>query len=137
MPIPLKRLVVCCIALTFSLQLGGSSVLAADDRNTTGLPTYPHLTHAVMDPVPRDTRGRKCIHFVGNSPDQLEVVEEWYRQAFAGASESDISDDPLYGDYFKLVGIKLVRGNDFATVYREETGRSTSIELFSCMIGRT
>ena len=118
--------------VAFVLLQSGPAALAARDRNTTGLPTYPHLTNAVMDPVPRDTLGHKCIHYAATSPDRLETVEAWYRQALAGAIESDINKDSMYGDYFKLVGIRLTRGADLVTVYREENGRTTSVELFKC-----
>jgi hypothetical protein len=102
------------------------------DRNTTGLPSYPHLRSAVMDPVARNTQGRQCTHFAADSPDSLEAVESWYRQALPGAVESDVNKDSIYGSYFKLNGIRLVRGNDFLTVYRLANGSVTSIELFNC-----
>ena len=125
-----RRMVAGVVA--FVLLPSGPTALAARDRNATGLPTYPHLTNAVMDPVPRDTLGHKCIHYAATSPDRLETVEAWYRQALAGATESDINKDSMYGDYFKLVGIRLTRGADLVTVYREENGRTTSVELFKC-----
>jgi hypothetical protein len=106
--------------------------VAASDRNTTGLPTYPHVGHSIMDPVPRDTLGSRCIHYAADSPDPLESVEAWYRRAMPGATESDVNKNSLYGDFFKLTGIRLTLGNDFVTVYRTQNGKSTSIELFKC-----
>ena len=106
---------------------------AADiEANTTGLPTYPRLRHAVMDPVLRSTLGRQCTHFVAESGDPLEVVEAWYRKALPAAVETDVNADPIYGRYFKLTGIRLTQGSDFLTVYRAANGRLTSIELFKC-----
>ena len=119
-------------AVALVLWWSGSTAFAALDRNTTGLPTYPHLTDAVMDSVVRDTLGHKCIHYAATSPDRLETVEAWYRQALRGATESDINKDSMYGEYFKLVGIRLTRGTDLVTVYREENGRATLVELFKC-----
>lgn len=108
------------------------SLLAAVDRNTTGLPTYPHVGRAIMDPVPRDTLGSKCIHYTADSEDPLQAVEAWYRHALPGALESDVNKSSPYGDFFKLTGIRLSLGNDFVTVYRTQNGKTTSIELFKC-----
>ncbi len=106
---------------------------AADvEKNTTGLPTYPHLRRAIMDPVLRSTLGHQCTHFAAESGDQLEAVEAWYRRALPGSIESDVNEDSPYGSYFKLTGIRLTKGNDFLTVYRTADGASTSIELFKC-----
>jgi hypothetical protein len=101
-------------------------------KNTTGLPTYPHVKNAMMDPVPRNTLGRQCTHYAADSPDPLEMVEAWYRKALPGAVETDVNQDSIYGSYFKLTGIRLTRENDFLTVYRMPNGSSTSIELFKC-----
>jgi hypothetical protein len=116
-----------------ALSTLGSLAVAADiDRNTTGLPAYPHLQSAMMDPVARTTQGKQCTHYAADSPDPLETVESWYRQALPGAVESDVNQDSIYGSYFKLTGIRLARGNDFLTVYRLANGNLTSIELFKC-----
>ena len=119
-------------SLGILLTLVSSAVPAAEDRNTTGLPTYPHISCAIMDPVPRDTLGSKCIHYTADSPDPLDSVEAWYRHALPGAVESDVNQNSLYGDFFKLNGIRLTLGTDFVTVYRTANGRLTSIELFRC-----
>lgn len=124
---------VWCGRILIVLAFVSSSVAsAAIDRNTTGLPTYPHVTHAIMDSVPRDTLGRKCIHYAADSEDRLEAVEEWYRHALPQAIETDVNRNSLYGEAFKLTGIRLTVGNDFITLYRTENGRTTSIELFKC-----
>ena len=130
-----SRPILMLTATAFALQLlaVSSPTLASDSsKNTTGLPTYPRVDGGMMDPVPRDTFGRKCTHFATDTPDPLQIVENWYRKALAGATESDVNKDSIYGDYFKLTGIKLSRGDDFLTVYRTENGKSTSIELFKC-----
>jgi hypothetical protein len=118
---------MACFAL-----LSRSSAAGEADRNTTGLPTYPHVSSAMMDGVPRNTLGRQCIHYAADSPDPLETVEAWYRKALPGAMESDVNKDSIYGSYFKLTGIRLTRDNDFLTVYRMTSDNSTSIELFKC-----
>jgi hypothetical protein len=38
----------------------------------------------------------------------------------------------LYGNYFKLDGIKLLSGNDIVNVYRMQNDKQTSVELFKC-----
>jgi hypothetical protein len=120
-------------AVALSLGLLPALGLAADiDSNTTGLPTYPHVRRAVMDPVARNTLGRQCTHYAAESGDSLEAVESWYRRAVPGAVESDVNENSIYGSYFQLTGIRLTQGNDFLTVYRLPSGASTSIELFKC-----
>ncbi len=123
--------IVGALALCFTV-LPIRSPAADVDQNTTGLPTYPHLRRAIMDTVSRSTLGHQCTHFAADSGDSLEMVEAWYRRALPGAVESDVNQDSIYGSYFKLTGIKLTRGSDFLTVYRTDSGTSTSIELFKC-----
>jgi len=132
MPARRERWTLIAPVLVAILQTVPRSLPAADDRNTTGLPTYPHIGHAIMDPVPRDTLGSKCIHYVADSEDPLDRVTAWYRQALPGAVESDVNQNPIYGGFFKLTGIRLTLGPDFVTVYRTANGKTTSIELFKC-----
>jgi hypothetical protein len=128
-PVSAGVLALCCAPCFF----GAAGATAADiDKNTTGLPTYPHLRRAVMDAVSRNTLGRQCTHFAADSGDPLEMVQDWYRKALPGAVESDVNQDSIYGSYFKLTGIRLTRGSDFLTIYRTANGASTSIELFKC-----
>lgn len=132
MPASRKHRTVAAAVLGILLPLVSARLLAADDRNTTGLPTYPHISRAIMDPVPRDTLGNKCIHYTADTPDPLDSVEAWYRSALPGAVENDVNQNSLYGDFLKLNGIRLTRGADFVTVYRTSNSRLTSIELFKC-----
>ena len=132
MPASRERRTSAAAVVMVLLPVLPAAALAADDRNTTGLPTYPHIGHAIMDPVPRDTLGSKCIHYVADSDDALERVQAWYRHALPGAVESDVNQKPIYGAFFKLTGIRLTLGADFVTVYRTANGRMTSIELFKC-----
>jgi hypothetical protein len=125
-PVTVGALAICLIACPFP------SAATDIDKNTTGLPTYPHLRRAIMDSVSRSTLGRQCTHFAAESGDPLEMVEAWYRRSVPGAVETDVNQDSIYGSYFKLTGIRLTRGNDFLTVYRAANGTSTSIELFKC-----
>src|SRR5262249_62190671 len=65
MPVTVGALAIC-------FAVGPFPSLATDvDQNTTGLPTYPHLRRAVMDPVARSTLGRRCTHFAAESRDPL------------------------------------------------------------------
>jgi hypothetical protein len=128
-------LLVCLAALFtpgFAAGYAPRDDFRPSEKNTTGLPTYPHVKSAMMDPVPRNTLGRQCTHYAADSPDPLETVEAWYRQALPGAVETDVNQDSIYGSYFKLTGIRLTRKDDFLTVYRMPDGNSTSIELFKC-----
>ena len=125
-PAIIGALALCCTVLSIR------SPAADVDRNTTGLPTYPHLRRAIMDAVSRETLGHQCTHFTADSGDALEVVVAWYRKALPEAVESDVNQDSIYGSYFKLTGIRLTKGSDFLTVYRTADGTSTSIELFKC-----
>ena len=76
--------------------------------------------------------GRSCIHFSASTPDGLAAVEDWYKKALPSAKLDDVNKDSMYGDHFKLDGIKLLNGNDFVNVYRMNNGTRTSVELFKC-----
>jgi hypothetical protein len=131
MPASRDRRIMTAAVAAVLLSIVSWTLPAADDRNTTGLPTYPHIGHAIMDPVPRDTLGSKCIHYVADSEDPLDRVAAWYRHAMPGATESDVNQNSIYVG-FKLSGIRLTLGADFVTVYRTANGKTTSIELFKC-----
>jgi hypothetical protein len=113
---------------------GPASIAAAEDvYNLTGLPAYPNLKRAKMDGVERtDTLGHWCTRFAAETFDRLDLVEAWYRKALVNASETDLTKDQRYKDYFKLSGIKLALGIDYVTVYTTADQSTTSIELFRC-----
>ncbi len=118
------------------------SVIAAGSRaavvNSTGLPTYPNLTNAFMDPVLRtDSLGRWCAHFSADTPDSIESVENWYRRIWAAASETDLAHDPDYGVYPNLNGIKLAIGVNSVAVYKVSARGTTAINLTRCGAGGT
>lgn len=115
-----------CCALICSSQ-------AADQSNTTGLPTYPNMKNQRMDAVYRSLpNGQNCTHFSAATPDALAAVEDWYKKALPNAKIDDVNKNSLYGNYFKLDGIKLLSGNDIANVYRMQNDKQTSVELFKC-----
>jgi hypothetical protein len=106
---------------------------AADQSNTTGLPTYPNMKNQRMDAVYRSLpNGQNCIHFSAVTPDDLTAVEDWYKKALPNAKIDDVNKNSLYGNYFKLDGIKLLNGNDIANIYRMKNDKQTSVELFKC-----
>ena len=107
---------------------------ATEVYNFTGLPAYPNLNAAKMDPATRiDRLGRQCARFAGSTSDSLDAVEAWYRKALAGASETDLNNDENYsGGGLKLSGIKLAVGVDYVTIFRLPNQSNTSIELFRC-----
>lgn len=106
---------------------------AADQSNTTGLPTYPNMQNQRMDAVYRSLpNGQNCTHFSAATPDDLTAVEDWYKKAMPGAKLDDVNKNSLYGNYFKLDGIKLLSGNDIVNVYRMKNSKQTSVELFKC-----
>jgi hypothetical protein len=101
--------------------------------NYTGLPLFPYLSRAAMDPLTQtDTLGRSCSRFAGQTPYALDKVESWYRIALKRASETDLNDDLRYKTTANLTGIKLALGIDYVTVFRVVGAAATSIELFRC-----
>src|SRR5689334_6450138 len=128
-----KSVAVCAAAaLTMSLLAMDSSV-AGTQKNTTGLPTYPNDGGGRMDSGVRSLpNGQNCTHYAGSTADPLAAVIAWYKKALPGARVEDVNKDSLYGNYFKLDGIKLLVGNDIVNVYRLSTSKETSIEIFKC-----
>jgi hypothetical protein len=121
------------VCLAFSVLSAASIGSAEDAYNSTGLPLYPNLRRAEMDNVARtDTLGHWCIRLAAESFDSLDVVEDWYRKALTGASETDLNHDDRYRNYPHLSGIKLGLGIDSVTVFRAANQSTTSIELFRC-----
>lgn len=120
-------------ALIASLLTVASLAAAEEIVNRTGLPVYPYLTKAAMDPVARtDGLGRWCRRFSAETSYSLDTVQTWYRKILVGASETDLSQDPTYKGYPKLSGIKLALGRNYVTVYKITNQSATSIELFGC-----
>lgn len=131
----LFMLAVCCVC---------AAGAAEPHKNTTGLPTYPHDKGGSMDAVSRSLpNGQNCIHYASTTTDPLQRVIDWYKKALPGAKVEDVNKDSLYGNYFKLDGVKLLVGNDIVNVYRTTGGfnlpyakkddaQKTSIELFKC-----
>jgi hypothetical protein len=108
---------------------------AASDAvvNLTGLPVYPNLSRAAMDPVARtDALGHWCSRFSAETSYSLDAVEDWYRQSLSAASETDLTHDERYKNAAGLIGIKLALGVDSVTVYRIANQVPTFIELFRC-----
>jgi hypothetical protein len=121
-----------CIILT-AAACAASASGSADVRNLTGLPAYPSLTDAAMDPFARtDTLGHWCTHFYAATSDSLDRVEAWYRKVLTGASETDLSHDHSYKNYNSLFGIKLAKGIDSVAVYKVASQAPTSIDLSRC-----
>jgi hypothetical protein len=115
------------------LAVAASPVRSQEVYNLTGLPAYPNLSSAKMDEAWKtDTLGRWCARFAATSSDRLEVVEAWYRKVLAGASETDLKNDPKYAGPLNLSGIKLAVGVDSVTVFRTAGQSPTSIELNRC-----
>src|SRR6185312_2656724 len=89
------------------LALAGAAHATGTDRNTTGLPTYPHEEGGRMDQVARMLpNGQHCTHYSSSSPDALETVIDWYKKQLPSAKTDDVNKDSLYGSYFKLQGVK-------------------------------
>ena len=100
--------------------------------NLTGLPTYPNLDRAAMDPVLHtEDFGRWCARFTATSSDSLETVAGWYRQRLRSASETDLQRDLQFAGTRPLTGIKLSVGRDYVAAYRLPDQR-TRIELHRC-----
>jgi hypothetical protein len=118
-------------ALEFAVRAPPASADVVN--NYTGLPVFPSLSRAAMDPFTKtDTLGRWCSRFTAETSYPLDAVEEWYRKALARASETNLANDATYKPLPGLTGIKLALGIDYVTVFRVSGETSTSIELFRC-----
>lgn len=128
-----SRFWTCTILTVTAFAASASTLAAAEVRNLTGLPAYPTLNNAAMDPFARtDTLGHWCTHFYADTSDSLDRVEAWYRKVLTGASETDLSDDHSYRNYNSLFGIKLAKGIDSVAVYKVSNQGPTSIDLSRC-----
>jgi hypothetical protein len=124
---------MCIVTLVCFCPIDMPIAAAEDAYNLTGLPLYPHLTSVQMDRVTKtDAVGHWCMRFAAETFDSLDLVEDWYRKALIGASETDLSHDERYNGYLKLSGIKLAIGIDSVTVFRAANLTHTTIELFKC-----
>jgi hypothetical protein len=111
---------------------GAAAAPAAVTQNLTGLPTYPHLTGAVMDDVwHTENLGRWCARFTGVTSDGLDAVEDWYRRTLRHASETDLTRDRRFQGSPELAGVKLALGVDYVALYRMPH-QPTVIELHLC-----
>jgi len=122
-------------ALFVTLQLLTAAPLAVSQsiQNLTGLPAYPHLRSATMERIPRtDVLGHWCWRLTADSYDSLDKVQDWYRKALVGASESDLAHDESYKAYTELSGIKLSLDLDYADIYKSAPQALTSIILVKC-----
>jgi hypothetical protein len=117
--------------------LAASLAVSGEVQNLTGLPIYPNLSKAMMDPTAKtDTLGHWCTRFSAETPYPIDQVEAWYRKVFIGASETDLTHDRTYRSYTQLLGIKLALGVDYVTVFKVASQAPTSIELFRCSSSR-
>jgi hypothetical protein len=141
MSIPLATDPLRALLLQLRPAVAGSMLLLAatslagsvEVTNRTGLPAYPNLSSARMDPVLRtDVLGHWCAHFAASTADSADNVEIWYRKNWRGASETDLTHDRAYESYADLQGIKLALGLDSVVVYRVTRQAPTSIDLYRC-----
>jgi hypothetical protein len=117
----------------WSLMTGASWATPIAVRNPTGLPVYPNVDIAWLDNRMRtDDLGWRCMHLSARSSDSLDAVENWYRNALAAASETDLRHDGDYGIYRELDGIKLTKNIDFVAVYKASKQAPTSIDITRC-----
>jgi hypothetical protein len=111
--------------------VGGPAL--GDVANPTGLPLYPTLTSARLEPRLRtDWLGHWCMHLSATTADSLEAVENWYRHAMRAASETDLRHDGDYGGSETLDGIKLSLRIDSVAIYKTSRATPTSIALTRC-----
>ena len=123
--VSIVRLLVCIYLIS------ATTANAQRVYNLTGLPLYPNLTSAQMDSVTKtDALGHWCMRFAAETFASLDTVEDWYRKALPGASETDLNHDERYHGYLNLSGIKLAFDIDSVTVFRAANQSHTSIELF-------
>ena len=79
-----------------------------------------------------DVLGHWCYRLTADTYDSLDAVQEWYRKALAGASESDLTHDESYRAYTELSGIKLSLDLDYADIYQSAPHTMTTIKLVKC-----
>jgi len=126
--------VVCALALISSAALATPVAVLSP----SGLPIYPNVDGARLeDRLRTDDLGRWCTHLHAQSADSLEAVENWYRRALSGASETNLHNDIDYERrYEELDGVKLTMNLAFVAVYKASRGAVTSIDIVSCGSGR-
>jgi hypothetical protein len=134
MVVRMRLLPALLVILAASQAMPVRSPAASDAvLNLTGMPVYPYLSRAAMDPVVKtDALGHWCSRFSAETSYSLNVVEDWYRQILSAASETDLTHDERYKSSAGLVGIKLAVGVDSVTIYRLGERVPTYIELFRC-----
>jgi hypothetical protein len=121
------RLASCLLLLLAA----GSAASAALD-NVTGLPAYPNLSSAAMDPNYRvEALGRWCARFSSTSSDSLNTVTVWYRKNLKAASETDLDNDEQFRGIANPGGVKLAVGLNYVALYRA-SNQLTVIELHRC-----
>jgi hypothetical protein len=126
----LCKFAVMSIALAGFMTTAGA---AGEHQNSTGLPTYPHDAGGIMDATFRSIpNGQHCINYMSNTADSLSVVEDWYKKQLPNAKIDDINHNSMFGNYFKLNGIKLLSGNDIVNIYADTDRNKTTIELYKC-----
>jgi hypothetical protein len=113
--------------------LAAAAGAAAPQSNATGLPTYPHDADGIMDATYRSLpNGQHCISYMSSSGDALGTVQGWYKKQLPNAKVDDINHNSIFGNYFKLNGIKLLSGDDMVNVYADTDRNRTTIELYKC-----
>jgi hypothetical protein len=126
----LSKAAVIGVAL---IVLAAAAGAAAPQTNATGLPTYPHDADGIMDATYRSLpNGQHCISYMSSSADALGTVQDWYKKQLPNAKVDDINHNSIFGNYFKLNGIKLLAGNDMVNVYADTDRNRTTIELYKC-----
>ena len=102
-----------------SVAFSASAIASDIDKNTNGLPSYPHLNSTLMAAHDR-IQNNIYDDFKQDSPDNIADVKAWYRKTFSGARETSTG-----GNY---PGIKLTRGKDVIWIYQFPGMKTTSIE---------
>ncbi len=127
----MRHRILTILALTMS-ALGCQPSAAQNQKNATGLPTYPKDEGGVMlSEYTEQPFGKVCIFYSTDTNDALAAVEAWYRKALPAATVDDVNKNSAYGPIV-LNGIKLLSGKDVVAVYRMPKGDHTVIELFKC-----
>ena len=124
---PIPKLMVAALALMVAPSA------FAEIQNLTGMPLYPNLEKAAMDPWFRtDTLGHWCSHLSAETADPVAKVEAWYRKTWLGSSTTDLTHDRDYNRSTALTGVKLAWGIDSVAVYKVSAAAPTSILLSRC-----
>jgi hypothetical protein len=117
----IRHLVSAAASIVALAALPSALAAQQNNPNTTGLPMYPKLNTGSEYASLKTEEGTFKI-YTAQSPDELSVVENWYRHALKSPVETKDDDQMTHG-------IKLTVGKDRVLVYQLGKRKGTIVEL--------